>query len=54
MIKDKAYLGVAFGPGYPLIRQQALGSGPVSAPIPNTGCTLILLPCQYTANCKVL
>jgi hypothetical protein len=27
--------GVAFGPGYPLIRLQALATGPVSAAIPN-------------------
>ena len=31
-------LGVAFGPGYPLIRLQALGAGPVSAANPNAGC----------------
>ncbi|RWY48033.1 hypothetical protein EPL05_20825 [Mucilaginibacter gilvus] len=29
-------VGVACGPGFPLIRLQALRSGPVSAPIPNT------------------
>jgi len=28
-------MGVAFGPGYALIRLQALGAGPVSAFIPN-------------------
>ncbi len=28
-------LGVAFGPGYPLIRLQALATRPVSAAIPN-------------------
>ena len=30
-------MGVAFGPGYPLIRAQALGARPVSVPIPNAG-----------------
>jgi len=33
--KNYADLGVAFGPGYPLIRLQALATGPVSAAIPN-------------------
>jgi hypothetical protein len=28
-------MGVAFGPGHPLIRHEALGSGPVSAATPN-------------------
>ena len=32
-------MGVACGPGYALIRAQALGAGPVSAPIPNAGLT---------------
>jgi hypothetical protein len=36
-------LGVAFGPGYPLIRLQALGAGPVSAAIPNAGGAIIEL-----------
>ncbi|MCQ6958195.1 hypothetical protein [Mucilaginibacter aquariorum] len=27
--------GVAYGPGFALIRAQALGARPVSAPIPN-------------------
>ncbi|MCQ6959600.1 hypothetical protein [Mucilaginibacter aquariorum] len=33
----KLIYGVACGPGFPLIRAQALGARPVSASLPNAG-----------------
>jgi len=37
------WLGVAFGPGFTLIRLQALGEVPVSAPIPNAEYQFVML-----------
>ena len=53
--------GVPFGPGYPLIRLQALGAGPVSAVIPNAKCPPLvmlnivkhLIADMHVVDCKV-
>jgi hypothetical protein len=39
--------GVAFGPGFPLIRPQALGAGPVSAAPPNARLTHPVIASLY-------